>query len=137
MVADDFFEVFDVSSRDFLELEPMGSKENKRWFALAKEERVLFKPVTYNKYDQGLQRKGDDWAEKLASEFAAVLDIPSARVDLARYHGDPGIISWSVAAEGERLELGNEILYAHDHGYVRDKTHRQEQYTLQRNLRRS
>ncbi|MGB7961588.1 MAG: hypothetical protein WCF12_01325 [Propionicimonas sp.] len=48
----------------------------------------LFKPVK-----QALYRRFDDWAEKLSAELARLLDLPSARVELACTRATEGIIS--------------------------------------------
>jgi hypothetical protein len=82
--------------------EPMGSKA-KFWCILEDGRQYLFKfprPGT-----------GEDWAEKIASEIAEVLNIPHAHVDLAQYHSKHGTVTLAVTSEGDTLVHGNELIY--------------------------
>lgn len=82
--------------------EAMGSKP-KFWYRIPGEEaRWLFK------YPQG--DSGQHWAEKIAAEVAACLDIPHAVVELAEYRGSRGSASKSFAVRGQFLVHGNEVL---------------------------
>jgi len=61
------FQVIRVDFRNAQELEPLGSKR-KFWFKDELGRRMLFKAE-----ERGT---GDDWAEKVASEFCALLGLP-------------------------------------------------------------
>lgn len=62
---------------------------------------------------------GEDWAEKLGAEFATLLGIPHAEVDLAQYNGQRGSISLDLTDDTARgdLVLGNSLLAAQDPSY--------------------
>lgn len=127
------FSVFDLSGEAFLQLEPMGSKEGKRWFALSESgDRVLFKPVTFHEAKGRRLQKGDDWAEKLAAEIALRLEIPAARVEFATYQDQIGISSYSVLEQYDQLDPGNQFLYKYDPSYVVEQRQRNDQYTVQK-----
>lgn len=102
--------------------EPLGTKE-KRWLHRphAEEsddesyERWLMKDATYNTRIDGTKyRKGDDWAERIATGVADCLGVPAARTELAHQRiGEEerlGVISKSVLAKNEELVLGNQLL---------------------------
>ena len=72
----------------------------------------LFKPVKAAGY-----RRCDDWSEKIAAELAALLDLPAARVELARGVTEEGIISRNVTPNGWSLESGDTML-SDIRGYV-------------------
>src|SRR5262245_38526358 len=54
---------------------------------------------------------GDDWAEKVATEIAALLEIPHASVELAQLGAEPGSISLDFTERRLRgeLVLGNNL----------------------------
>lgn len=61
---------------------------------------------------------GEDWAEKVAAELAALVGVPAAKYDLAVYQGAPGVVSWSIADPPLRaLVLGNQVLARSYKGY--------------------
>lgn len=104
------------------DIEQMGSKE-KFWFR-QNDERWLFKyprPGT-----------GEHWAEKVVAEVAALLSIPVARVELAKYQDNLGSATLSFAdrTQGKALIHGNEILAALVTGYDKDKWRHQSDHTL-------
>ena len=73
------------------------------------------KDATYNPRPDGTSyRKGDDWAERIATGVADSLGVPAARTELAVRHGRSGnqlgVISKSVLGANEELLLGNELL---------------------------
>jgi hypothetical protein len=80
------YPLIDVSSvtRDLIE--PMGTKR-KFWFTDADGARWLFK---YSR-----PQTGEHWAEKIAAEIGARLEIPIARVELGMCDGSPGACSQS------------------------------------------
>lgn len=65
----------------------------------------LYKPIKQASY-----RRYDDWSEKVASELAALLELPAARVELAQASDSSGIISRNVTPEGWTLESGDTML---------------------------
>ncbi len=117
------FGVVDVSQWQVSAHEPMGSKAGKLWLEALPQGPVeggrwLFKPRT-TQHEQSQQfPKGDDWAEKIVAEVAALLNVPAAPVELARRDGVPGIISRDISS-GQTLVLGNEVLFGQDPDYDR------------------
>jgi hypothetical protein len=100
-----------------LGLEPLGSKR-KFWGLLENQpdRPWLFK---YARPDTG-----EHWAEKIASELAALMDFPAAKVELATVNGELGALVRSIlpyeAMPGEKFPIrrgdlihGNEILGDH------------------------
>ena len=86
--------------------EQMGTKF-KFWYQDEQYGRTLFK--------EGRPGTGENWAEKLAAEFADLLGIPHAHYELAQWQGRDGIvregvISPSLVPEGARLIHGNELV---------------------------
>lgn len=100
--------------------EQLGSKE-KFWFARDDGE-WLFKKARQN--------TGEDWAEKLGSEVAQLLEIRAARVELSSFAGQRGSASKSFVQSGENLAHGNEILAGSIVGYDRNKQLHQSDHTL-------
>lgn len=102
------FERLDVSSWPFAEEEPAGRSE-KVWLrdpegTGSAETRWLFKPVTV--HSNGSVQLGDV-AEKVASEIAAQLQIPSAEVQLADRNGRHGSLSRNVRSKGFEMHSGH------------------------------
>lgn len=97
-------------------LEPLGTKR-KYWFrepasvAGQPDTRVLFKAE-----ERGT---GEDWAEKITCELAALLDLPHVHYDLAMEIGTdkPGVVCASCVGEPWALVLGNQVLGALDDAY--------------------
>jgi HipA-like C-terminal domain len=105
--------------------EQVGSKP-KFWFRRSDDEqRWLFK--------FSRQGTGEDWAEKIAAELAAVLEIPAATVELADFNGHRGSISRSfvLSSEGWDLVHGDELLAGCVHGYRREQVFHQTEHTLE------
>jgi hypothetical protein len=70
--------VVDVSDWEVRRFEPMGSKPDKVWLqappgAPCEVGAWLFKPATVERERDRHYLKGDDWAEKIASELAGLL----------------------------------------------------------------
>jgi len=102
--------------------EQIGSKPKQWLFEPGSSLRWLWKARTFNlARDVGNYPKGDDWAEKVATEVAVSMGIPCAHVELARRGEELGVISRSfvdqVASEAEDLILGNVLLGAAIDGY--------------------
>lgn len=115
------FPVFDVTDWLITQLEP-GGDDPKFWLLGAanepEEQSWLFKQVTRKqvpvarRQGGGLReyQQGEDWVEKIASELAALIGMPAARVELATRDGVPGLISrdtrpsgWSLHGAGVRI----------------------------------
>lgn len=112
------FDVWDISDWVIMSQEARGL-DPKDW--VVRREEVgrpgqahwwLFKPVKQASY-----RRFDDWAEKLSAELARLLDLPSARVELARTGAEEGIISANVTPDGWTMESGDTMLSEFD-GYL-------------------
>ncbi|MDP3722763.1 MAG: HipA domain-containing protein [Candidatus Omnitrophota bacterium] len=105
-------------------IEQLGSKP-KFWFRRSDDEQQwLFK--------FSREGTGEDWAEKIAAELAAVLHIPAAKVELAEFGGRRGSISRSfvLSQEGWDLIHGNELLAGYVQGYKREQMFHQSEHTL-------
>lgn len=86
--------------------EQMGTKF-KFWYQDEFYGKTLFK--------EGRPGTGENWAEKLACEFAELLGIPHAHYELAQWQGRDGVIRHgvicpSVVPDGARLIHGNELV---------------------------
>lgn len=114
------FPILEVSPDSVTGDEQLGSK-NKFWF-LHEKQRWLFK--------ERRPETGEDWAEKLASEFARILTIPAAQVELAVSGDRFGCASKLFVADDENLMHGNEILAGQITGYDRNQRHHHSDHTL-------
>jgi hypothetical protein len=95
------FPVFDIPP-DAAELpEQMGTKF-KFWY----EDRLLGRTL----FKEGRPNTGENWAEKLAGEFALMLGVPHAVYELAQWRDKIGVLSPSFVPESSRLIHGNELL---------------------------
>ena len=106
--------------------EQTGSK-NKFWLTkITKdaEESWLFK---YSR-----EYTGEHWAEKIASEIARLVKLPSAEVELAEFEGIKGCVSKSFVGKKPEIKLihGNEMLAGHIRDYDPNKTFKQSRHTL-------
>ena len=115
------FPSIEVGEWDALDIEPMGSKPGKLWLAGPEDgafakRKWLFKPRTMQAESAREFTKGDDWAEKIASELAVRLGVPAAPIQLAFRNEQPGIISGDISS-GRNLILGNEVLAGQDPEY--------------------
>lgn len=99
----------------------MGSKR-KFWCLVGPSHRCLFKYARPN--------TGEDWAEKVAAEVAAVLGIPHARVELATHAEGAGSLSFSFLTEGDSLVHGNELLQELEPSYPREANYRASRHTV-------
>src|SRR6266851_4102795 len=97
----------------------------------ATADRWLFKPVRVQNDPRGQFRRDDDWAEKIASDAAALIGLPAAKVELARQEERVGALSRDVTG-GLKLTLGNELMWANDHSYPTTQVGQVPKYTLER-----
>jgi hypothetical protein len=93
------------------EFEDMGSKP-KFWFRY-QDEMWLFKEARPN--------TGEHWAEKVASEIAVLLKLPTHEVRIARYEGHIGCAVKSFLKKDQTLVHGNEVLAGAIEGYDKSK----------------
>lgn len=129
----DRYAEIDVSGWEPAHEETLGTKP-KRWLRDPDTRTYwLMKDGTFNRRRDGsMHQKGDDWAERIASEVARLLELPAAHVELAT--GGPGaqtalgVISRSIRDEDETLIHGNELLA--EIGVAGDDPHDRTGYTL-------
>ncbi len=82
--------------------EVMGTRA-KFWFDHPQLGHCLFKYIRPD--------TGEDWSEKIAFELCQLLDLPSARYELAETaDGDRGVIGANFLGKSETLVHGNEVL---------------------------
>lgn len=120
------YPIRNVTDWDAVNDEPMGTKP-KYWLRPPVDERWLFKKKHRPNSD-------DDWSEKIAAELAGLLGIPHATVDLARRHGNRGILSRDLVAECKAEELihGNSLLVEADPDYPAGDIYRVAHHTIER-----
>lgn len=124
------YSVLDVDPDSIIGDEPLGSK-SKFWF-LHDGEKWLFKEARVIPFEDQELPTGEDWAEKVAAEIAARLDIPAAEVELAVFRGRPGCASRNFVRDTtHHLMHGNEVLAGHVPGYDRHKQQHQSDHTLE------
>lgn len=99
--AVDRYGIWTVDRWELLDLEQVGRRD-KDWLLNPKLEKWLIKyPLLHD---------SEIWAEKVASELAALLALPHARYEIANRDGRAGIITQTFVREGEQLFLGNQLL---------------------------
>ena len=105
------YPIIDISDQDIDNIEQMGTK-SKFWYTDSKtKEEFLFKSIhTEDGNGNPVERKGEDWAEKIACEIASKLNIPHAHYDLATYQGQRGIRSKNFTNKGDNLFFGNQLI---------------------------
>lgn len=115
------FPILDVRREMVRDVEQLGSKP-KVWFEWAGE-RWLFKEARGD--------TGEDWAEKVASEIASLLGLPTHRAELAVREGRPGCAVRSfLDAPRQVLVHGNELLGGMITGYDKEKQRGQCDHTF-------
>ena len=119
----DLYPILEVQIESMSELEAMGSKK-KFWYWQSGEQEGywLFKYPQLN--------TGQHWAEKVAAEVAALLEILHARVELAVFTGEQGSVTESFAHGGRALYHGNQMLEVVIYGYNPEKKFHQSSHTL-------
>ena len=119
----DLYPIIEVRREWARESEEMGSKD-KFWYLHPKKEKEywLFKYPRPN--------TGEHWAEKVAAEVAALLEIPHARVKLAVFENDKGSVTKSFAQEGQTLVHGNQVLALALRDYDPKQKFHQSSHTL-------
>ncbi len=116
------YPVLVIQPEQVLEPEALGSK-TKFWYRPIKDQ-----PPWLFKFPQA--NTGQHWAEKIAAEVAACLEILHARVELAVFGGTRGSATESFARNDRDLFHGNQILAGKVLKYDPDKAFRQSDHTL-------
>lgn len=116
------YTIFEIKPEWVLEPEAMGSKDKFWYRAKEGEAEWLFK------FPQ--PKTGQHWAEKIAAEVAACMEIFHAVVELAVFQGTRGSATESFARDGRNLFHGNQILAGKVLGYNPHKEFRQSDHTL-------
>jgi len=124
LVGSQLYEIESVDRRAKREHEQMGSKL-KFWYQSGAKKWLykLCRPDT-----------GEDWAEKVAAEVAALLGLPHAHVELAESEGKRGCVSLDFVGESELIH-GNELLLAEDPQYPAEQFWRVRAHTVENVLR--
>lgn len=107
--------------------EQLGTKF-KFWYRDGGQRLILFK--------EGRPGTGDNWAEKIASELAALIEMPHVEYQLASYEDKIGVICNALIEPGEVLVHGNELLttYATDYAGNYEKAYLRREHTVSRVL---
>lgn len=116
------YSIFKIQPEWVREQEALGSKEKFWYRAQEGEAEWLFKFPQPN--------TGQHWAEKIAAELAACLDILHAKVEFAAFQGHCGSATESFARDGRNLFHGNQILAGKVLGYDPARKFRQPDHTL-------
>ena len=115
------FPILQIPTDARRDVEQLGSKP-KFWF-VHEGENWLFKEAREN--------TGEDWSEKVASEIAALLELPTHHTELANWQGRPGSAVRSfLAAKSTVLVHGNELLGGLIANYDKDKQRGQSDHTF-------
>lgn len=113
--------ILEVTSAMRSDVEQLGSKP-KFWFKL-KGENWLFKEAREN--------TGEDWSEKVASEIARLLGLPTHHTELAMWEGKRGCAVKSFLASNQSVLVhGNELLGGLITGYDKEKERGQAHHTF-------
>lgn len=107
----EFDAIIEIAPEARVNNEDMGSKP-KFWF---RHEDDLWL------YKQARKNTGEHWAEKVASEIAELIGLPTHEVRLANYEEQVGCAVKNFLKEGETLIHGNELLFGAIEGYDKDK----------------
>lgn len=124
------YPVIQIPLENVLYDEQMGTKD-KDWCRHPADERLwLFKHPRLISEVAGLS--GEHWAEKLAAELGALLEVPVAQVELAEIEGQRGSLSRNIlAGDHEAMVHGNELLAGYVTGYDKDRKRGQNAHTWQ------
>ncbi len=115
------FPIIEVTSAMRSDVEQLGSKP-KFWFK-HHGENWLFK--------EARESTGEDWAEKVASEIARLLGLPTHHAELAVWEGKRGCAVRSFITSNQSVLVhGNELLGGLITGYDRDKERGQADHTF-------
>jgi hypothetical protein len=117
----DPYPICEVTSEMRSDVEQLGSKP-KFWFKL-NGENWLFKEAREN--------TGEDWSEKVASEIARLLGLPTHHTELAVWEGKRGCAVKSFLESNQSVLVhGNELLGGLITGYDKEKERGQADHTF-------
>ncbi len=117
----DSFSIIEVTSAMRSEVEQLGSKP-KFWFRY-NDKNWLFKEARAN--------TGEDWSEKLASEIARLLDLPTHHTELAIWEDKRGCAVRSFLPNNASVLVhGNELLGGFIASYDKNKEWGQADHTI-------
>lgn len=114
------YDIVYISDDAPVQFEQMGTKY-KFWYTGEDGVRTLFK--------QGRPDTGENWAEKVCCELCALLDLPHAHYELARWKDIHGVATPTIVPSGARLIHGNELLAGVD-GYDAEKRYKVRGHTV-------
>jgi hypothetical protein len=117
----DFFPIIKVPDDAVQSDESMGTKY-KFWYQHPDLGKCLFKKAR--------PQTGEDWAEKLAAEFASKLELPHVNYEIAVLNEEPGCICPSMLPPKAMLLHGNEILSILVSSYPTSESYGVRQHTL-------
>lgn len=126
LAADAFFPVVDISERVNNRPETLGTKE-KFWVHIADEIQPGERPYLFK---MGRPNTGENWAEKVSSEIAHQLGIPSAKYELAECRGDRGVLTEQFFPRGGALLTANNLFVSVEKDYDGGKRFKQVEYRL-------
>ncbi len=116
------FPILEVDPASRSDIEQLGSKP-KFWFKRV-DENWLFKEAREN--------TGEDWAEKVASEIARLLGLPTHYAELALWQDKRGCAVKSfLSSDRSVLIHGNELLGGLISGYDKEKQRGQADHTFE------
>jgi hypothetical protein len=117
----DKFAILEIAPEARSDVEQLGSKP-KFWFK-HQGKNWLFKEARVN--------TGEDWAEMVASEIAALLGLPTHHVELAVWEGKSGCAVQSFLQSNHSVLVhGNELLGGLITGYDKEKERGQSDHTF-------
>lgn len=107
------FATWDISDWEVV-IDETAGQEEKLWLAEPGTGVLwLYKPPTVK---NGF-RQGEDWAEKVSQELAALVGVPCAEVRLASRYDKPGSISRNLVPTGWEMQAGGLLLAETDESY--------------------
>lgn len=121
------YRIFEVDRKSAVALEHTGAKR-KYWFrpSTDSDEQSLFKADERIAGQRSEIGTGEDWAEKIVSEFCETLGIPHVHYELAieKVTQIHGVICRNIAPNPPELILGNVLLSLAVQGYPQDPTNK-------------
>jgi hypothetical protein len=114
------FPIITIKDRD--KLEQLGTK-TKFWFY---NDGGTFPQL----FKIGRLGTGENWSEKVTSELAKLIGIPSASYEFAEWQNEQGVATPSFVPENGRLIHGNEILAKSMGNYETNKFYKVRDYTI-------
>lgn len=120
-----YYPIRDLNDKTPDALEQRGDKKTNYWF-FTNTTKFLFKMIRAN--------TGEHWAEKVACELCALLNLPHAHYDFAIWKGKKGSLSETIVPPDGHLVMGNELLADIHSDYPIHKRYKVQDHTLGRIL---